>query len=212
MQEGRANKIEERLIMKKNIDALTVNKNNLSFYPLENSRWKDFEKLFGEKGACGGCWCMSWRLKRSEFQKQSGDGNKKAMKKLVNENETIGILAYYNDEPIGWCAVAPRDKYIRLENSKVLKKIDDKPVWSITCFFIDKKFRRKGISTELVKAVIKFCKLKGVKIIEAYPTVPYSENIPAAFAWTGIPSAFEKAGFVEVARRSRTRPMMRYFL
>ena len=134
------------------------------------------------------------------------------MKKLVNANETIGILAYYNDEPIGWCAVAPREEYIRLENSKVLKRIDDKPVWSISCFFIDKKFRRQGISIELIKAAIKFCKSKGVKIIEAYPTVPYSKDIPAAFAWTGIPSAFEKAGFVEVEKRSRTRPMMRYFL
>ena len=198
--------------MKKEISALIIDKDNLNFYPLDKSRWKDFEKLFGERGACGGCWCMAWRLKRSEFQKQSGEGNKKAVKKLVNANETIGILAYYNDEPIGWCAVAPRDKYVRLENSKVLKRIDDKPVWSISCFFIDKKYRRHGISTELIKAVIKFCKSKSVKIIEAYPTVPYSENIPAAFAWTGIPSAFEKAGFKEAVRRSKTRPMMRYYL
>lgn len=196
----------------KSINIITIDKSKLCFHPLEKSRWKDFDKLFGERGACGGCWCMAWRLIRSEFQRQSGEGNKKAMKKLVNANETIGILAYYNNEPIGWCAVAPREKYVRLENSKVLKRIDDKPVWSITCFFIDKKFRRQGISTELIKAVIKFCKSKGVKIIEAYPTVPYANNIPAAFAWTGIPSAFEKAGFVEVERRSRTRPMMRYFM
>ncbi len=196
----------------KNIDIITIDRNKLSFHPLEKSRWKDFENLFGERGACGGCWCMSWRLKRSEFKKQSGDGNKKAIKKLVNANEATGILAYYNDEPVGWCAVAPREQYIRLENSKTLKRVDDKPVWSITCFFIDKKYRRKGISIELIKAVIKFCKSNGVKIIEAYPTVPYAEDIPAAFAWTGIPSAFEKAGFVEVERRSRTRPMMRYLL
>ncbi len=198
--------------MEKSSEKLIVDKKNLSFHPLEKLRWKDFEKLFGERGACGGCWCMAWRLKRSEFKVQSGEGNKRAMKKLVNANETIGILAYYNDEPIGWCAVAPREEYVRLESSKVLKRIDEKPVWSITCFFIDKKFRRQGISTELIKAAIIFCKSKGAKIIEAYPTVPYADNIPAAFAWTGIPSAFDKAGFVEVERRSRTRPMMRYFI
>ncbi len=189
-----------------------LNKSKLSFHPLDKSCWKDFEKLFGDRGACGGCWCMAWRLKRSDFQKQSGEGNKKAVKKLVNANETIGILAYHDDEPVGWCAVAPREKFVRLENSRVLKRIDDKPVWSVTCFFIEKHFRRQGLSTELLKAVIKFCKSKGVKIIEAYPTVPYNENIPAAFAWTGIPSAFEKAGFKEAARRSKTRPVMRYFL
>ncbi len=198
--------------MKKKSERLIIDRTKLGFHPLDKSRWKDFEKLFGERGACGGCWCMSWRLKRAEFQKQAGEGNKKAMKKLVNENETIGIIAYYGEEPIGWCAVAPREKHIRLENSKVLKRIDDKPAWSITCFFIDKKFRRQGISIELIKEAIKFCRSKGVRTIEAYPTVPYSDSIPAAFAWTGIPSAFEKAGFIEVERRSRTRPMMRFNL
>ena len=57
-----------------------------------------------------------------------------------------------------------------------------------------------------------FCKENGAKIVEAYPVVPYSNSIPAAFAWTGIPSSFEKAGFKEVIRRSRTRPIMRYYI
>ena len=185
---------------------------NLICYPLGKSRWKDFEELFGERGACGGCWCMAWRIKPKDFDKQKGAGNKKAMKKIVDKNETPGIIGYINGKPVGWCAVAPREKFIRLENSRVLAKIDDKSVWSITCFFITKGYRRQGLSTELLKGVIKFCKKKKVKILEAYPAEPYSDDIPAAFAWTGIPSAFTKAGFKVAARRSPKRPIMRYYL
>jgi GNAT superfamily N-acetyltransferase len=185
---------------------------NLSFRPLTPKRWKDFEKLFGDRGACGGCWCMSWLLTRKEFDANKGQGNKKKMKALVNKKAEPGIIAYMGNEPIGWCAVALREKYIRLENSKVLKRIDDQPVWSIPCFFIKKEFRRKGLSTKVLKGVVEYCKGKGAKIIEGYPVEPYSDNIPAAFAWTGFPSSFTKAGFVEVERRSRTRPIMRYYI
>jgi GNAT superfamily N-acetyltransferase len=185
---------------------------NLECYPLAKSRWKDFEELFGERGACGGCWCMAWRVMPKEFDKQKGAGNKKAMKKIVDKNETPGIIGYIDEKPVGWCAVAPREKFVRLENSRVLQKIDDKPVWSITCFFIAKPYRRQGLSTELLKGIIEFCKKKKVKILEAYPAEPYSDNIPAAFAWTGIPSAFTKAGFKVAARRSSKRPIMRYYL
>lgn len=187
-------------------------KNTYTFFPLTPSRWNDFEQLFGDRGACGGCWCMTWRVKKSDFDKQKGNGNKKAMKKIVTGGCEPGILAYDHGQPVGWCAVAPREEFIRLEASRVLSPVDDQSVWSVTCFFIVKEFRRKGLSTELLKAVIRYCKKKKVKIIEAYPAEPYAENIPAAFAWTGIPSAFLKAGFEEVARRSKTRPIMRYYL
>lgn len=183
---------------------------NLEIYPLDITRWVDFETLFGVKGACGGCWCMSWRLKKSEFERQKGNENKRAMRTLVEQKEKVGILAYMDNKPIGWCAVAPRDVYLRLENSRVWRRIDNEPVWAITCFFIAKPYRRKGISLELLQGAIDYCKANGVKVIEGYPVVPYGDNIPAAFAWTGIPSVFEKAGFVVAERRSKAKPIMRY--
>jgi GNAT superfamily N-acetyltransferase len=185
---------------------------SFKFHPVNKNRWKDIEELFGERGACGGCWCMSWRLKPKDFEKQKGLGNKKAFKKIIYKNEAPGIIAYINGKPAGWCSVAAREKFIRLENSKVLAKVDDEPVWAITCFFIAKAFRKQGLSSELLKGVIDFCKKKKVKILEAYPVEPYSKNIPAAFAWTGIPSAFEKVGFKVVEWRSPKRPIMRYYL
>ena len=155
---------------------------------------------------------MTWRLRAKEFEKRKGNGNKRSMKKIIDSSELPGILGYINDKPVGWCSVAPREKFIRLENSRVLAKIDNEPVWSITCLFIAKEYRKQGISSELLKGVIKFCREKNVKILEAYPVEPYSNNIPAAFAWTGIPSSFEKAGFKVVERRSPKRPIMRYYL
>lgn len=185
---------------------------SIEIYPLDISRWGDFETLFGERGACGGCWCMSWRLNKADFEKHKGAENKESMKKLVEANEPTGLLAYSDGKAIGWCAVAPREVYVRLEKSRVLKRVDDKPVWSISCFFIAKEHRREGVSEMLINGVVNYCREKGAEIIEAYPEEPYSSRVPDAFMWKGIPSAFERAGFVVAERRSRFRPIVRYYL
>jgi len=187
-------------------------KSNFTFYPVTKERWKDFEILFGEKGACAGCWCMYWRIRQSVWEKQKGDGNKKAIKKIIFSDEVPGILAYLNDEPVGWCSVAPREEFIKLGNSRILKPVDDNLVWSVVCFFIHRNYRRKGLSVALLNAVKKFVKSNGGKIIEGYPVEPKKDKMPDAFAWTGLSEAFKKAGFKEVLRRSETRPIMRYYL
>ena len=152
---------------------------------------------------------MLWRLKRSEFEKQKGDQNKAAFKAVVDSGLAPGILAYANGSPIGWCAVAPRETYPALDRSRVLKRIDDKPVWSIVCLFIARPYRRKGVSVELLKAASEYVRKRGGKIVEGYPVEPRKDDIPDVFAWTGIASAFRKAGFVECERRSDARPIMR---
>ena len=155
---------------------------------------------------------MSWRQSRADYEKNKGEQNKKTMKQLVKKNEQLGIIAYADGKPVGWCAIAPRENYVKLENARVLKRIDDEPVWSIPCFFITKDFRKKGFSVKLLNGVIAFCRRKGVKIVEAYPIIPYSSNMPAAFAWTGILSSFLNAGFTEEKRWSKARPIVRYYL
>jgi len=184
----------------------------LEFHPLTLERWKDLETLFGERGACGGCWCMWWRLKRSDFERQKGKKNKAALKKIVRSGQTPGILAYAKGKPIAWCSVGPRETYPALERSRVLKRIDDKPVWSVVCFFVAKPFRKKGVSFETLRAVVDFAKKSGAKIVEGYPIEPKKSRWPDAFVWTGLPSTFLKAGFKEVHRGSPTRPIMRYFV
>jgi GNAT superfamily N-acetyltransferase len=182
---------------------------SLAFHPLTPDRWHDLETLFGERGACGGCWCMWWRLKRSQFNQQKGDGNKRAFKKIIASGAVPGILAYVDDQPVGWCALAPRETYPVLENSRILQRVDDAPVWSITCFFVAKPFRRKGISVALLRAAAEYAGKRGAKTVEGYPVEPKPGKMADAFVWSGLASAFRQAGFVEVLRRSATRPIMR---
>lgn len=184
----------------------------LKFKALTVENWNDFEDLFGEKGACGGCWCMAWRLKASIFNKQKGIENKNSMRAIVDSGDVPGIICYDNLTPIGWCSISPREKYIRLAGSKILKSIDDKPVWSISCFFVAKPYRMNGISTRLIKAAVEYAKENGTSIIEGYPTDMQGQTLPGPFIWTGTLSAFIDAGFVEVVRRSKKRPVMRFYI
>ena len=183
----------------------------LTYHTLTQERWKDFEKLFGERGACGGCWCMSWRLKRAVFEQQKGAANKRAMKKIVSSGEIPGLIAYVGDEPVAWCSVAPREVFPRLENARTLKRIDDKPVWSVVCFFIAKPYRRRGVSSLLLGAAVDYARRSGASIVEGYPFEP-KQKLPDPFVWTGLVSSFEAAGFKEAARRSASRPIMRYYI
>jgi len=181
----------------------------LTFRPLSADTWDDFEHLFGERGACGGCWCMLWRLTSRQFKEQKGSGNRQAMRHLANSKCSPGILAYDLEAPIGWCAIAPRHEYPALGRSRVLKPLDDQPVWSVSCFFIDKAYRRQGISTMLLNEAVEYAHASGAKIVEGYPVEPNNENYPAVFAWTGTTKTFKQARFKECTRRSPTRPIMR---
>lgn len=207
----------ERFLIKNNEEMkTTVNEtilsNQLSFEPVTHKNWDKFVQLFGSKGACANCWCMYYRLKLSEFREgKRDDGNKNAMKKIVWGNKPVGILAVYQGKAIAWCAFAPREDFIKLEISRVHKRIDDEEVWSIPCFFIDKNYRRHGLSVTLLKGVIKYAVDNGIKVIEAYPTIPTQEKLPDSFAWIGLYKSFERAGFTIVDRKSKNRPMVRYY-
>jgi GNAT superfamily N-acetyltransferase len=182
---------------------------NLSFKELAATNWKQYEELMGEKGGCGNCWCMYFRLPYKIFQENKPDGNKKLIKKLANNDMPLGLIAFMNKKPFGWIALAPREDYIRIESSRVFKRIDDKPVWSITCFFIKKEYRRMGLSHQLIKGAVDFAKKKKIKILEAYPAIPYNEKVPHPFLWVGVLSSFIKNGFKIVKQSSKSRAMVR---
>lgn len=181
--------------------------------PLTVENWKHFEALFGDKGACGHCWCMSFRLKKHDFEQgKLNDGNKNAMRQLVQRHQPTGLLGFHHDRAIAWCAFAPRKDFSKLQRSRVRKPIDDAPVWSVPCTFIAKEFRRRGVSVALLKGVIDYAKAQGIGIIEAYPTIPTQEKLPDAFAWIGLYKSFERAGFEIVDSTSKYRPMVRYYV
>ena len=182
-----------------------------TFYPLTPERWPDFERLFGPRGAYGGCWCMWWRVSRKEFEAQQGEGNRAAMREIVQAGTVPGILAYVEGEPAGWCSVAPREQFASLNRSPILRPIDEQPVWSIVCRVVGKAFRRQGLSPALIRAARDYAVDQGARIVEAYPTVPRGDGrLPPVSSYMGLPAMFEEAGFVSVARPSKSRAIMRY--
>jgi len=181
--------------------------------PLTSDRWNDFEQLFGPRGACAGCWCVYWKLPRKDFVAGQGERNHLLQKEIVASGLTPGLLAYVDGIPAGWVAVEPRKNYPVLNNSRILKPLDDFPVWSVTCFFVAKKYRGQWLTVALLKAAIDHVAKQGGNVVEGYPVEPrQAGKMPPVFVYTGLASAFKQAGFTEAGRRSETRPIMRYFI
>ncbi|MFC7044378.1 GNAT family N-acetyltransferase [Halobacteriaceae archaeon GCM10025711] len=179
---------------------------------MTSDRWSDLEALFGENGACAGCWCQYWRKPAAAFEADAGADNRASLRRQVEAGPEPGLLAYHDDDPIGWCSVEPRERFPRLANSRILARIDDEPVWSVVCFYVTGEYRGRGVSVALLEAVKSHVDDRGGHIIEGYPTEAGDDHKSPAFVWTGLAEAFERAGFVEVERRSATRPIMRYVL
>jgi GNAT superfamily N-acetyltransferase len=155
---------------------------------------------------------MVWRLRRKDWESGKGERNKRALRSLVASGKRPGILAYDERDAVGWCAIAPREDYPVLARSRVLKSVDDQSVWSVSCLFVLKPYRRRGLSVRLLGEAVAFASGRGARIVEGYPVQPTMEKTPDPFIWTGTPSAFRRAGFEEVLRRSKTRPIMRYLI
>lgn len=154
---------------------------------------------------------MYWKLRGKAYEEAQGFETRQMHKSIIDSGTVTGLLAYLHGDVVGWVAVEPRSAYPKLEHSRALKPIDDQPVWSVTCFFVAKKFRRQGITVELLRAAVEHVERQGGKIVEGYP-VETTKDMPAPFVYTGTASAFQQAGFQEVARHTPTRPIFRYVI
>jgi len=152
---------------------------------------------------------MTPRLSRKDYEAGKGAKNRRRFRDIVKRGDEPGVLAYDGARPVGWCSIAPREAFIQLARSRALRPVDEKPVWSVTCLFVDRAYRRRGVATALLRGAVKFARARGARIVEGYPVVPRSDDMPDVFAWMGLPAAFERAGFVEVHRHTPTRPIMR---
>lgn len=153
---------------------------------------------------------MWWRQTRAEFEAKKGEQNKREFHSIVDDGQAPGLLAYVDGRPAGWCSVQPRDAFPRLDRSRLLKRVDEQPVWSVVCFFVAKPYRRRGLTVALLQAAVRHAVARGARVVEGYPVDPDEGGRPDPWVYTGLVSSFRKAGFVEVARRSPTRPVMRY--
>lgn len=152
---------------------------------------------------------MWWRLSSSEFDRRHGAGRRRAMKGLVDRGRVPGLLAYVDGKPVGWVSVAPREEFGRIGRSRQLRPVDDQPVWSIVCFYIDRKSRAQGVASALLKGAVRYAGEQGAEMVEAYPVDAKGKNIPAADLYTGTVEMFRAAGFRVAANREGRRVIMR---
>lgn len=177
---------------------------DFEFLPVTADRWLDLAEFFEQNGNPNYCWCMRWRLKSTAFTVGGSVERKRQLQALVNENIPVGIMAYHEGKAIGWCSIAPRETYIALDRSRVLKRVDEQPVWSVACFFIDRGFRGQGLASKLLKAAVDYAKSEGAEIVEGYPVEP-----DKSYRFMGAPAVFDNTGFQEVAEASNGRKIVR---
>jgi GNAT superfamily N-acetyltransferase len=167
--------------------------------------WPALEDLFGENGACNGCWCMYWRIGKA-YGKRPRAKNKAEFHEIARKGPAPGLLAFHGDLAVGWCQLTPRDALPWLDRARRLRRVDDVPVWSISCFYIRKGYRKQGVTSALIAAALKAAKSAGAPALEAYPL---DADLTGSSSWTGYASTFVRAGFRVVDRHTPPRPIMR---
>jgi GNAT superfamily N-acetyltransferase len=180
----------------------------LTVRPLTLELWPALEDLFGNKGACNGCWCMYWRI-GAAYHKRPRAANKAAFRRIVERGPPPGLLAFDGDVAVGWCQVTPRAELPWMDRDWRLKRLDDVPVWSLSCFYVRKRCRRQGVATTLVEAAVKLARRARAPALEAYPI---DRALSPSSSFTGFATTFVRAGFKIVARHFPPRPIMRHAL
>ncbi len=182
----------------------------LTIRSLTPDLWPDLEDLFGKHGASNGCWCMYWRI-GSAYYKRPREENKVALRNIVKRGPPPGLLAFEGDLAVGWCQITPRDELPWLDQTRLLQRVDDMRVWSLSCFYVRRGCRGRGIMTALIAAAVKAAKRAKAPALEAYP-VDADQPRSSSNLYTGTVAAFARAGFKTVACRAPHRPIMRHDL
>jgi GNAT superfamily N-acetyltransferase len=184
----------------------------MQFHPLTSDRWGDLLTLFEHHGNPGYCWCMLWRLPTDAYRQLDSAGRKDALHTLVDAGIPTGIIAYEAGEPVGWCSVAPRRTYQRLERSRSLRPLDDRLTWSVVCFYLHRKVRHQRLPVRLLQAAVEYAFSQGAEVVEGYPVERYKDEEGnwqpiASYRFMGSVSTFEKAGFRQVGVSGSRRIM-----
>jgi L-amino acid N-acyltransferase YncA len=177
------------------------------YHPVTPQRLADLERFSLAHGKFRYCSCMRWRLASADYKRSTKESRIATLDALVQHETPVGVLAYLNGEPVGWVSVAPRETYAALERFKALPRLDDSPVWSVVCFFIDRKERGQGLTLGLLRAAVDYATAQGAEVVEGYPVEPGAR----LYTYMGSVATFQEAGFHEVARPREGRPIMRHY-
>lgn len=182
--------------------------------PLTTDRFEALARLFNEGGDPKWCWCMYFRRRGLSWSNSTAAENRRGLESLAKDDPAPGLVAYDGDTAVGWVSLGPRESYDRLANAKVLAPVDERPVWSIVCFVVSGRTRGKGVAAAMLDAAIDYARQHGATTLEAYPVATERGRVPAAHAFHGVQSMYERAGFTVVDVRqwnkaSPPRPIMR---
>lgn len=179
----------------------------LTFRAVEPATWPDFERLFSSRGSPHYCWCQVYRATRGTARQDDRAEMKAAMCERIHQGMPVGMLAYAGDTPIGWCSIGPRPTFPRLRTASVSGAADqdDASVWSLTCFFVPRRLRGRGLAAHLLQATIDHARTQGATAVEAYPVDPDSPG----YRFGGFRPMFRAAGFREIGRLGKRRYVAR---
>ncbi len=178
----------------------------MEYHPVTPNRLPDLDRFSEQHGTFRYCSCMRWRLRSAEYQRSSKEERIASLDDLVRQGQPVGVLAYQDGEPVGWCSVAPRESYAALERYAALPRLDDAPVWSVACFFVDRSVRGQGVTLGLLRAAVEYALAQGAPIVEGYPVEPDAR----LYTYMGSPETFRAAGFRDVTPAAQARRVMRY--
>lgn len=177
----------------------------LEYRPVVPERLSDLARFSECHGKFRYCSCMRWRMTSAEFQRSTKQDRVDALDGLVRQNVPVGVLGYLRGEPVAWCSVAPRETYRALERFRALPRLDDAPVWSVVCFFVDRRVRRAGVTVDLLRAAVDYARSLGAAVVEGYPVEPGAR----LYTYMGSPATFREAGFRDVTPPGWARQVMR---
>lgn len=170
-------------------------------------------QLFGANGACGGCWCMHWRMERgADWDSLKGARNRRSLLKLIAADSVTAVLAFSGELPVGWCQLGPRDDFPRLLRSRVMNPGAPAGTWAVTCFFIPEQWRQRGVASALLAEAVTVARSAGARRLEGHPVRdrnPALGKYPATFAFTGVSALFAAAGFRDCTPKGASRPLYR---
>ena len=184
--------------------------------PLTPERWPDLETVFEARGCsiARGCWCMYYRESGRQALPpgmKPPQARKARLRSLAEAGPPPGLIGYRGPTPVGWVALGPRADFAKLARSPVMRPVDAAPVWSVVCFVVPAAYRHQGVATALLQGAIAYARKRGARLLEAYP-IDKAERGADDWLWHGAKSMYDKAGFVEVARRRPARPVVRLAL
>ncbi len=175
--------------------------------PVTPDRFEDFADVVNPNWRDTHCWCVTHRLRATDVEALGGGDREQAMRTLCHRDVPPGVITYRDDVPVGWCNVGARDDIPRLAASRLIRPVDDLPVWSIVCVVVRSGHRRQGVTRHLIEGAVAFAASHGAPAVEAHPVDP-DGRMDLTMAFVGTKHMFERVGFTQVGVTDATASKM----